>query len=143
MKEITFPGLGLDFSINSIAISIFGIDIYWYAIFIVIAFALAILFCNRDDGKYNIKSENVLESLLIAIPVSIIFARIYFILFKLDYYMENLSEIFNIRNGGLAIYGGIIGSIITIIIYCKVKKINILDMLDYIVPFLPLRTSYW
>lgn len=143
MKEITFPGLGLDFSINSIAISIFGIDIYWYAIFIVIAFALAILFCNRDDGKYNIKSENVLESLLIAIPVSIIFARIYFILFKLDYYMENLSEIFNIRNGGLAIYGGIIGAIITIIIYCKVKKINILDMLDYIVPFLPLRTSYW
>ena len=72
------------------------------------------------------------------IPVALISARIYFILFKLEYYMQNPSEILDIRNGGLAIYGGIIGAIITIIVYCKKKNINILDMLDYIVPYLAL-----
>lgn len=138
MKEITFPGLGINFNINSIAISIFGIDIYWYAIFIVIAFITALLLLKRDEGKYNIKFEDVLEVLVIGIPIAFICARLYFVLFKLQDYIYNPLEIFNIRNGGLAIYGGIIGATATIIIYCKIKKIRISDMLDYIVPFLPL-----
>ena len=55
MKEIVFPGLGLNLKINSIAISIGSIDIYWYAICIVLAFAIGCLLCKKDDGKYNIK----------------------------------------------------------------------------------------
>lgn len=141
MKSINFNGLGLEFSIDSIAFNIFGIDIYWYAIFIVVAFIIGILLCKRDDGKYNIKFENILELLIIAIPVSIICARLYFVLFKLDYYIQNPIEILDIQNGGLAIYGGIIGAIITITIYSKCKKINTLDILDYIVTYVPLRTS--
>ncbi len=138
MKEITFPNLNLKFTLNSIAISLGNIQIYWYAIFIVSAFAIAILFCKRDDGKYNIKYENILEVFLLIIPVSIIFARLYYVIFRLDYYIQNPIEIFNIQNGGLAIYGGIIGAIITIAIYCRIKKINMLDILDYIAPFLAL-----
>lgn len=141
MKYINFDGLGLEFSINSVAFSMFRIDIYWYAIFIVVAFIIGILLCKIDDGKYNIKFENILELLVIAIPVSIICARLYFVLFKLDYYIQNPIEILDIQNGGLAIYGGIIGAIITIIIYSKCKKINTLDILDYIVTCLPLRTG--
>ena len=138
MNTINFEGLGLNLQLNKVAISLFGIDIYWYAIFIVIAFIIGILLCKKDDGKYNIKFDDVLELLLFVIPISIVFARIYFILFKLDYYIQNPGEIFDIRNGGLAIYGGIIGAILTLILFCKKKKINILDMCDYIVPFLPL-----
>lgn len=138
MKEIKFTGLGLDLSIDSIAINVFGINIYWYAIFIVIAFLVAILFCKRDDGKYNIKYEQILEVLLFVIPISIICARLYFVIFKLDYYMQNPTEILNIRNGGLAIYGGIIGAILTILTYCKIKKVNFLDVLDYFAPYLVL-----
>lgn len=135
---ITFPTLNLELNINNIAINILGIDISWYAILIVLAFIIAILFCKKDDGKYNIKFETILELMVFIIPISIICARIYYVAFKLDYYMQKPTEIFNIRNGGLAIYGGIIGAIITIVIYCKIKKINILDIMDYIVPYLAL-----
>lgn len=76
--------------------------------------------------------------MLFVLPISIICARIYFIIFKLDYFIANPSEIFNIRNGGLAIYGGIIGAIVTIIVFCKKKKIKVLDVLDYIAPYLAL-----
>lgn len=138
MKEIHFTGLGLDLEVNSIAIKLGNISIYWYAIFIVIAFSVAILFCKRDDGKYNIKYEQILEILLFIMPISIICARLYFVIFKLDYYIQNPTEIMNIRNGGLAIYGGIIGAILTILIYCKIKKVSFLDVLDYFVPYLVL-----
>lgn len=138
MKEILFPGFNLNFQINSVAINVFGIEIYWYAIFIVLGFILAIFLCKKDDGKYNIKFDDILTLIVMLIPVSIICARMYFVAFKMDYYMQNPLEIFNIRNGGLAIYGGIIGAIITIAIFSKIKKIRLLDILDYIAPYLPL-----
>lgn len=141
MKEITFPILKLKFEINSIAINLFGIDIYWYAILIVTAFIIAILLMKKEKEKYNIKFEDLMELIVIAIPISIICARLYYILFNRKDFMDNPIQIFNIRNGGLAIYGGLIGAIITIIVFGKIKKIKILDMLDYIVPFVPLGQS--
>ena len=138
MREILFPGLNLKFQINSIAVNIGNLSIYWYAIFIVSAFVIAILFFKKDDGKYKIKFEDIMELFLVLIPVSIVFARLYFVIFKFDYYINNPVEILDIRNGGLAIYGGIIGAIITILVFCKIKKINFLDVLDYIVPYLAL-----
>ena len=98
MEKITFNGLGLNFYINQIAIKFHNISIYWYAIFIVLAFIVGIALCRKDNGKYNIKFENILELAIIMIPVAIISARIYFILFKLEYYIQNPSEILDIRN---------------------------------------------
>jgi len=141
MKEITFPQFNLKIEVNNIAFNIGGIDIYWYAIFIVTAFIIAILGCKKDDGKYNVKFDTILELIIIVIPIAIISARLYYILFKIQYYIKNPIEIFNIRNGGLAIYGGLIGSVITIVIYCKKKNINVLDILDYVVPYLALGQS--
>lgn len=138
MSQVIFPSINLKLNISRVAINIFGIDIYWYAILIVLSFTIGIILCKKDDKKYNIKFEDILEVLIIVIPISILCARLYFVIFKLDYYLKFPQEILNFRDGGLAIYGGIIGTVITIIIYCKVKKINILDMLDYIVPYLPL-----
>lgn len=138
MSKINFEGLGISLNINRIAFELKGIKIYWYAIIIISGIILSLFLCHKDDGKYNIKFENVLELALFVFPVSIIFARLYFVVFKIDYYMQKPMEIFNIRNGGLAIYGGIVGAIITILIYCKIKKIKFLDMVDYIVPYLPL-----
>lgn len=138
MKKIIFPGFNLIFNINSIAINIGKINIYWYAIFIVSAIIITLLFCKRDDGKYNIKFQTIINISIIVIPISIVCARFYYVIFKFEYYQKNLLQIFNVRNGGLAIYGGIIGGIFTIIIYCKKNKINILDVLDYIAPYIPL-----
>lgn len=138
MKEIIFPGFNLSLKINRIAISIAGINIYWYAILIVMAFCIALILCKKDNGKYNIFFDTILDMSIIVIPISILCARMYYIAFNLGYYIQNPLEIFNIRNGGLAIFGGIIGGILAISIYCYKKKINVLDMLDYIVPYLPL-----
>ena len=138
MNKINFEGLGLNLEINRVAFEIGSIKIYWYAIFIISSIAIALLFCKKDDGKYNIKFEQILELALFMLPISIICARLYFVIFKVDYYMQNPTEIFNIRSGGLAIYGGIIGAISTIAVYCKIKKIKILDVLDYIAPYLAL-----
>ena len=138
MKEIIFPGVGLNLNVSSVAINIGNINIYWYAILIVSAFIIGVLFCKKDNGKYNIKFEDILELMIILIPISIIGARIFYVVFKLDYYIQYPENILNIRDGGLAIYGGIIGAIIPIIIYCKKKKINVLDITDYLVPYLAL-----
>ena len=138
MNKINFEGLNINLEINKVAFEIGGINIYWYAIFIISAIVIAILLCKKDDGKYNITFTQILELSVFMLPISIICARLYFVIFKLDYYIKAPLEIFNIRSGGLAIYGGIIGAIFTIYVYCKIKKIKILDMLDYIAPYLAL-----
>ena len=140
MKKINFEGLNLSFNINEVLFNFNGIKIYWYAFLIVLGILLGILLCKKDDGKYGIKFEDILELLVFLLPISIISARLYFILFKLDYYIQNPSEIINIRNGGLAIYGGIIGAILTIFVFCKIKKIKILDITDYLAPYLALES---
>ena len=138
METINFEGLGIHLNVNKVFLNINGIKIHWYAVIIVIGIVIALFLCKKDNGKYKIKFENILELALFMLPISIICARLYFVAFKWDYYMQNKQEIFNISGGGLAIYGGVIGAILTIIVYCKIKKIKILDMLDYIAPFLPL-----
>lgn len=138
MQSISFPSINLNLQINRVAFQLFGIKIYWYAIFIVLAIILAIILLKKDDNKYGIKYENIIEAAIFAIPIAIICARIYYIIFRLDYYLENPIKVFEVRNGGLAIYGGIIGGVIAIYIYCKKKNIKLISFLDYIVPYLAL-----
>ena len=141
MNLIKFPGLGLEFNISKVAISIFGINIAWYAILIVFSFLIALFIFKKRDGLYGIKFDTILNLSIYVIPISIICARLYYVLFKLDHFLSNPGQIFNIKQGGLAIYGGIIGGAITCYFYAKLKKISFLDLLDYISPCLALRTS--
>lgn len=138
MKEVVFPLLNLRLNVNPIMFSIFGIDVYWYAFLIVFSIILGIIICKKNEGKFGIKFDNILDLLICVLPISIICARIYYVVFSLNSYMQSPFEIFNIRDGGLAIYGGIIGAVITILIYCKKKKISALDVLDYVAPCLAL-----
>lgn len=138
MNQIDFPGLNLTMHISQIAFKIFGIAIYWYAILIVSAMAIGIIMCKKRDGVYDIKFNDILDLLIYLIPISIISARLYYVVFNLQYYLANPSEILNIRSGGMAIYGGVIGGAITCFVFCQKRKLNILDLLDYIVPSLVL-----
>lgn len=141
MKQITFPAINLNLNINSVAFRICGIEIYWYAIIIVTGIITALLICKKKDGLYNIKFDNILEMMIYTIPIAIISARLYYVIFNLKYYIDNPTQIFNLRTGGIAIYGAIIGGLITIIIYTKKHKMNLLDVLDYIVPSLVIAQS--
>lgn len=141
MNEVTFPLLNLKLQISRIAFSIGSIDIYWYAILMMSAFIIALIIFRIRDGKFGIKFSDVLDLNIYVIPISIISARIYYILFNLEYYIYNPLQIINLKAGGLAIYGGIIGGAITCYVFCKKRNINLLDLFDFIVPCLALRTS--
>ena len=85
--------------------------------------------------------DDIMDLVLFMIPIGIICARIYYCIFKWDYYGTHLMDIFKIWNGGIAIYGGIIGGIITGFVFCKVKKIQFLDMADFCIPYLAMCQS--
>ncbi|MEZ0535656.1 prolipoprotein diacylglyceryl transferase [Caldicellulosiruptoraceae bacterium PP1] len=133
---ITFPGLGLKFEINPIAFSIFGIEIRWYGVIISIAFLLGFLLALYNAKKQDFNIEYIYDVVLISTPFAIIFARLYYVVFNFDFYKGNIKEILSIRHGGLAIYGGIIGSLISAFIYSKIKKISLLKLLDICAPSL-------
>lgn len=127
--------------ISQVAFEFFGIPVYWYGVLIVSAMILALILCRLYSGKFGIKFDDILDMAIFVIPIAIISARLYYVIFSLDYFVDNPSEILQIKDGGLAIYGGIIGGLITILIMCKIKKIKPLDVTDYIVPVLALAQS--
>lgn len=140
MNTITFPLLNLELNINKIAFTICGIPIYWYAILMVSSILIALILSKIQNGKFGIKFDDILDLSIIMIPIAFISARLYYVIFNIKNF-QTLSSIFNIKNGGLAIYGGIIGGVITAYIFCKKRKISLLDLLDYIVPFVALGQS--
>ena len=142
MNVVKFPGLGLEFNISKIAFKVGNINVYKYAICIVLGIVVGIILARLSKEKFGIHFDNVLEIVIGGIIVGIIGARAYYVLFKLDYYLSNLDQILKIRDGGLAIYGGIIAILIFLVVYCKVKKINFFDLSDYLIPYLALGQSF-
>ena len=135
MDIVTFPAFNISIEIPKIAFSILGVDIHWYAVCIVLGIIVAFVLCKISKEKYYIDFQQVLEIMAIALIFGIIGARLYYIIFNITDYLENPIEILNFRNGGLAIYGGLIAGVIVIIKMCKKYGINKLDFFDYIVPF--------
>ena len=142
MNLVKFPGLGLEFNISKIAFKLGNIVIYKYSVLIFVGIVVGLILAKLSKNKFGISFETVLEVLIGSIIFGVIGARLYFVIFKLDNYISNPLEIFNLRNGGLAIYGGIIGIILFIFIYCKIKKINFLNLTDYLIPYLALGQSF-
>ena len=137
-QTITFPGLGLKFQISKVAFTIFGLPVYKYAICIVIAIVIALVLMKFRKNSYGIKYEDVLKCAIFTILFGTIGARLYYVIFNMGYYIHHLGEIFNLKSGGLAIYGGIIAGLATVAVYCKKTKIDVLDMLDFISPYVVL-----
>lgn len=142
MKQVIIPLCNVTLNMNPIAFSIWGIPIYWYAILIVASILLALLAYYKSDGKYGIHYDDIIDLALILIPISFVCARIYYVLFHFNDY-TTFQKIINIKDGGLAIYGGILGGAITSYLFCKKRKISFWDLADYLVPYVSLRTSNW
>lgn len=134
MSLVKFPGLNLEFKFSQIAFYIFGVPIYKYAVCIVFGILIAIIVAKISKEKFDIKFEDMLEIMLYAIIFGLIGARVYFVIFNLGYYLSEPSKILNFRDGGMAIYGGLIFGLIAVLISCKFKKINKLDFLDFVSP---------
>ena len=127
---ISFPMFG-DWSIDpSASFTLFGHTFYWYGAIIAVGFILAMLYCARHCRRCGIKPDTLYDFLIWMIPLAIIGARLYYVLFRLDYYVQHPNEIFAIHNGGLAIYGGVIAGVLVIWLVCRKKKIPLGAMLD-------------
>lgn len=137
-ERIAFPGLGLEFNINPVAFSILGKPIFWYGIIICLAIIINIVWAMRDTGKFGFKSDDVIDFVFVAVPAAVIGARLYYVVFKWEDYSGSPLGIFQIWNGGLAIYGAVIAGIITAYIFAKVKKYSALKWFDFCAPFLVL-----
>ena len=132
-SSISFPMLG-NFQINPPSyFTVFGMDIYFYGVMIGLGFILGILYCAKSSGRFGLSEDDVYDYALWLLPLSILGARLYYVAFRLDYYLAHPSELLAIWNGGLAIYGGIIAGVIVIIAVCKVKKIPVGAFLDLVV----------
>lgn len=131
MQPISFPNLGIeDIRINPVAFSIFGMDIMWYALIITTGVVLGYFVAANQAKKTDLHPDVLLDFLIFSLPISIIFARIYYVVFSWDYYKEHLNEILNIRQGGIAIYGAVIGAILTALIFTKIKKFSFWKLAD-------------
>lgn len=119
---------------NPVAFTLFGIDIRWYGILISTGMVIGMLLAKNSCDVKKISYDTLMDLILVALPLAIVGARLYYVLFNLDYYSQHVSEIINIRQGGLAIHGGLIFAIASAYIYSRKKKINFLKYADAAAP---------
>ena len=126
---------------DPVAFTLFWMDIMWYGVLIGTGFVLAIILCYKRAPKHGIQSDHILDFAIFLIPASIIGARAYYVLFSWENYAGDLWKILNIRNGGLAIHGGIIAGFIVGLLVCKYHKIDILELADLVFPTVALAQA--
>lgn len=128
--DLRFVHLGITIEHLQNHITIFGFSIAFYGIIIGIGMLLGITLAARDAEKRGIGEDTIYDFALLGIVFGVIGARLYYVFFQWDNYRGNLLEILNLRAGGLAIYGGVIGGILSLMFYCKRKKQNFLNLAD-------------
>ena len=129
-SPITFPNLGITVDPSPVAFTVFGKDIYWYGIIIASGFLLAVLYMLHRAKDFGVTQDDVLDMILWAVPIGVVCARLYYCIFYWELYEDDPISMLYIWEGGLAIYGGIIGGVITLLVVSKVKKIPAPVLLD-------------
>ncbi len=129
--DIAFPGLGIDkLTVKSEAFTIFGVSIMWYGVIIALGMILAIIFGFSQMKKYGIDPDRAIDVIIGGVIGGVVGARAYYVLMNWDSYKGDWKSIISTRNGGLAIYGGIIGALVVGSIICKVRKVKMLPLFD-------------
>ncbi len=128
--DIAFPNLGIYLKDVPDSITVFGFEIMFYGMIIGLGILAGILMAVRQAKVTGQDTEVYWDFAIYAIIFSVIGARLYYVIFRWENYKDNLLSIFNTRQGGMAIYGAVIGAFITLFVYCKIKKQNPLLMGD-------------
>ena len=126
---IRFPHLGFEVLVNK-SFTVFGFEIAYYGVIMALSMVCGALMAYHEAKRTGQKVDDYIDYTLFGIVGGIICARIYYVVFEWYYYSKNLTQIFNLRGGGLAIYGGIIGAVIAAVIFCKVKKMKFFKFVD-------------
>lgn len=126
---------------DRVAFNLFGIDIMWYGILMALGMILAIGIALKEAKRVGIKEDDVINIAIIAIPIALVCARIYYVVFNWDYYAGDFMEMINVRGGGLAIHGGLIGGILAGYLYTRYKKLNFFKTADAVMLGMPLAQA--
>ena len=127
---ISFPSLGISLNPSRIAFSIGSKPIYWYGIIIAVGFLLAVFYALKRADQFGLTQDNIIDMLICAVPAAIVFARIYYCIFSWDLYKDDPIRVLYIWEGGIAIYGGVIGAVLGLTAYAKAKKVKTGALLD-------------
>ena len=127
--EISFPSLGLTMNPPR-GLEIGSFNIYFYGMIIALGMVLAVFYASRRNKEFGIKEDDLLDAVLWVTPFAIICARAYYCAFSWESYAANPLSVFNIREGGLAIYGGVLGAAVGVALFCKIRKIRLTALLD-------------
>jgi phosphatidylglycerol:prolipoprotein diacylglycerol transferase len=141
MYNVSFPGLGInDLKVSREAFTIFGFTVYNYGLIISLATILCIVLAMRYAKKKSdrINQDDLLDVVLAVIPAMLIFARLYYVVFSWETFSKDWRLIFDMRSGGMAFYGGVIGGILAILLVARVKKKPAGDFMDFAAVYLPL-----
>ena len=139
--SINFPNLGIYLEYVPKSFTIFGIEIAMYGVIIALGMLFGLMYAIREAKRTGQKEDDYWDLATMLLLFSVIGARAYYVIFSWDMFKDDLLSIFNIRNGGLAIYGGIIGAIIYTWLFCRRKKIVFFNLADLGAPYLALSQS--
>ncbi|MBN2899402.1 MAG: prolipoprotein diacylglyceryl transferase [Clostridia bacterium] len=123
---------------NPVAFEVFGLEVRWYGIFIATAMFLGSLLFLKNTKKAGYLEDDIYDIILLAFPSAIVGARLYYVLFNWSYYSGDIMRMINIRGGGLAIHGGLIGGFLSAYLMCRHKKLDFADLVDRAAPLLPM-----
>jgi phosphatidylglycerol:prolipoprotein diacylglycerol transferase len=121
---------------NPVAFKLFGLEVRWYGILISVGVIIGTILALRESKRIGIEEDTLIDLLLYAIPISLLGARAYYVIFSWDYYKNDLIQIFNFRGGGLAIHGAIIAGIIVVVVFCRKRKVDFWEIVDICAPSL-------
>lgn len=137
IHTVSFPGLGLKFTLNRVAFTIPVLDrpVYWYGVIITAGLILAVYLCCRWGKRFGISEDNIIDMMFFAVPAALVAVRVYYVVFNLGIYQNpdgslNWGAILRYSDGGLAIYGAIISSAIVLMIFCRKRKLSFLAYAD-------------
>ena len=130
---IGFPGIGITMNINRTAFCIFGHDIYWYALCILTGYLAGMFFVCIGARKSGVEPDSIYDICFWGLIFGLICARIYYCIFDWES-IGGIKGIFRIRDGGIAIYGAIIGAVGAAYVYCRIKKLKVLKVFDVMCP---------
>ena len=130
-QGISFPGVGLEVNPDRV-LQIGSFSIHYYGLIIAIGLALAVIYGLRRKKTFGLTEDHILDGALLIVPFAIICARLYYCAFSWDSFKDDPISMLYIWNGGLAIYGGVIGAALGIVVYCKVRKISLGATLDLV-----------
>ena len=128
-------------ALNPIAFNLGPLEVHWYGIIIASAVVLAVILAVREAKRRQISEDDIIDLILWALPISLVGARLYYVLFELPYYLANPGEIVQIWHGGMAIYGGLIAAAIVTVVYCYRKVLPIWLILDIAAPTIMLAQA--